>query len=132
MSRYPAGMGCLTSFPMTLVSPFRQLVSCVRSSVPCRLPLEERTSSLDGPYRKSPAESNSSPGKDFAGHLLGNMALYCGEVRESRRRLEPRASHRPDAVDRATAGRTRALRPQPLGCGASGAAGENHPGVDSG
>src|ERR1017187_4940424 len=48
------------------------------------------------------------------------MALYCGEVRESRRCLEPRASHRPDAVDRATAGRTRALRPQPLGCGASG------------
>jgi predicted NACHT family NTPase len=28
----------------------RYLVSWVRSSVPCRLPLEERTSSLDGPY----------------------------------------------------------------------------------
>src|ERR1019366_3615651 len=70
--------------------------------------------------------------KDFAGHLLGNMALYCGEVRESRRRLEPRANHRPDPVDRATAGRTRALRPQPLGCGASGAAGEDHSGLTAG
>ena len=57
------------------------LVSCVRSSVPCRLLLEERTSSPCGPYGKRLRKSGSSPGKDFAAHFAREYGtLICGDV----------------------------------------------------